>query len=64
MSRVQTRNDDERKQAARRAKAEYEREWRKRNPGKQAEYSLRYWMRKAEQAQAETQTGGQRADEV
>lgn len=32
---------------ARKAKAEYMKEWRKRNPGKQAEYNNRYWIRKA-----------------
>lgn len=32
---------------ARKAKAEYMKEWRKRNPGKQAEYQERYWTRKA-----------------
>jgi hypothetical protein len=34
---------------ARKAKAEYMKEWRKRNPGKQAEYQERYWLRKAKE---------------
>lgn len=34
---------------ARKARAEYMRQWRKRNPGKQAEYSARYWTRKAKE---------------
>ena len=36
---------------ARSAKAEYQREWRKRNPGKTKEYLNRYWERKSRQSQ-------------
>ena len=35
---------------SRRIKAEYAREWRKRNPTKTAEYCKRYWEKKAKQA--------------
>jgi len=34
---------------ARKARAEYMREWRKRNPGKQSEYNRRYWIRKVKE---------------
>lgn len=35
---------------ARKAAAEYMREWRKKNPEKQEEYRRAYWQRKAEEA--------------
>lgn len=47
MTRVEPRSVDERKQLALAEKARYNREWRKRNPGKSREYNMRYWERKA-----------------
>ena len=38
---------------AKKARAKYLREWRKRNPDKQKEYDARKWERKAEQLKAE-----------
>lgn len=43
---------------ARAARAAYLREWRKRHPGKQAEYTRRSWERKAEQIREQTQQDG------
>lgn len=42
-------------EAARAARAAYLREWRKRNPDKQREYTRRSWERKAEQIQQQIQ---------
>lgn len=44
-------NKEKEKQAALAAKAAYMRQWRKRNPQKSSEYSMRYWMKKAQQVQ-------------
>lgn len=38
---------------ARAARAEYMREWRKKNPGKQSEYDAKKWERKGEQIRQE-----------
>ena len=35
-------------QKAKAAKARYQREWRKKNPGKTSEYLKRYWLKRAE----------------
>lgn len=35
---------------AKRERAAYYRQWRKRNPGKASEYQRRYWQRKAQQS--------------
>lgn len=35
------------------ARAEYQREWRRKNPRRQAEISLRYWKKKAQEMNAE-----------
>ena len=39
--------------AAKLARAQYMREWRKKNPEKQREYNARKWERKAQQIAAE-----------
>lgn len=39
--------------AAKKARAEYAKEWRKKNPDKQREINRRYWEKKAEQAAKE-----------
>ena len=49
MSRIRAFAEDERKRKALAAKAEYEREWRRRNPEKSREYCMRYWLKKAEE---------------
>lgn len=41
---------------ARAARNEYYRQWRAKNPEKVAETNRRYWLRKAAQMQAETET--------
>ena len=33
----------------RKAQNQYRAEWRRRNPGKQAEYSKRFWLKKAKE---------------
>ena len=38
---------EEQKEAVRKAKCEYKRKWREKNPGKDAEYMINYWLRKA-----------------
>jgi len=38
---------------ARAARAEYMRDWRKKNPGKQKEYTARKWERKGQQIREE-----------
>ena len=38
---------EEQKEAVRKAKREYKRKWREKNPGKDAEYMINYWLRKA-----------------
>ena len=48
-----TMNDFGRKEAEEKVKQlqrEYQREWRKKNPGKQAEYNRRYWFKKLSKA--------------
>lgn len=42
-------------EAAKAAKAAYEREWRRSNPDKVKEYRLKYWIRKAEAAAREAE---------
>lgn len=42
---------DQQREAARRARNAYLREWRRRNPEKYQAQQDRYWMRKAEQMQ-------------
>lgn len=37
---------------AKAARAEYQREWRKKNPGKTKEYLERYWTKKAAEREA------------
>lgn len=34
---------------AKQKKAEYQREWRRKNPGKQREYTARYWAKKGQE---------------
>ena len=41
---------------ARELKAKYLREWRQKNPGKNAQYCADYWERKAQQAEKEPVT--------
>lgn len=48
---------------ARKAKAEYMRQWRRRNPGKQAEYSNRYWIRKAMQLNNQDKNANDRKED-
>lgn len=36
-------------EAAKRKRAQYYRDWRKKNPGKASEYQKRYWERKSQQ---------------
>lgn len=38
---------------AKAARAQYQREWYKRHPGKAAEYQRRYWIRRASRIAAE-----------
>ena len=37
-------------ESAKRKRAEYYRNWRRKNPGKASEYQRRYWQRKAQQS--------------
>lgn len=37
-------------EAAKRKRAAYYRDWRRRNPGKASEYQRRYWRKKAEES--------------
>ena len=50
MSRINKRYNSSMTDAAKRARAEYAKEWRKKNPDKQREINRRYWEKKAEQA--------------
>lgn len=52
-----TDNMEEQMKIAHRVKAEYAREWRRRNPEKNKEYIRRYWLKKA--AMAEEESGAQ-----
>ena len=48
---------DEKKLAAS-ARAEYQREWRKKNPAKNKQYIMNYWVKKAQEArEAESKKG-------
>lgn len=40
-------------EAAKRQRAAYYRDWRRRNPGKASEYQKRYWERKSQQVTIE-----------
>ena len=44
--------------AAREAKRQYERNWRKNNPDKVREKNRRYWEKKAREMQAASNQGG------
>ena len=51
-------------QAAIEARRKYQKEWRKKNPGKSKEYNERMWEKKAKQAAAlEKETGQQAVDD-
>lgn len=41
---------------AKELKAQYLREWRQKNPGKNAQYCAQYWERKAQEAVKQTAT--------
>lgn len=43
---------------AKELKAAYQREWRRKNPGKSTEYTRRYWQRKAQQELLHKEGGG------
>lgn len=45
---------------AKRERAAYYRDWRKRNPGKASEYQKRYWERKSQQVTIEKAPDGER----
>ncbi len=45
---------------ARAKRAEYYRDWRKRNPGKASEYQKRYWERKSQQATSKKAPNGEK----
>ena len=47
---------DEKKLAAS-ARAEYQREWRKKNPAKNKQYIMNYWVKKAKEAEQESKKG-------
>ena len=49
---------------ARAARARYMREWRKRNPEKQRQYSAAKWERKAAQYRAEKEAGNNGNEQV
>lgn len=48
---------------ARKAKAAYMKEWRKRNRDKQKEYACRYWTRKAKELNGEGNTINDRKED-
>lgn len=49
---------------ARAARAKYMREWRKKNPGKQKEYTAKTWERKGEQIRAEREAASNGNEQV
>ena len=53
---------DEMAAAVRKARNQYNREWRKKNPGKIKEYNNRYWERRVIREQAEEQKNGKESD--
>ena len=46
------------------ARREYYRKWHKRNPGKQKEYQERYWKRKAEAMDTDSEKGSREGNAV
>ena len=53
---MQDKRDDAIMKEVRAAQAAYAREWRKKNPTKQAEYAHRYWLKKAREMQGQANT--------
>jgi hypothetical protein len=49
---------------ARAARAKYMREWRKKNPGKQKEYTAKTWERKGEKIRAEREAASNGNEQV
>ena len=45
---------------AKRERAAYYRQWRKRNPGKSSEYQKRYWERKSQRVTVEKAPDGEK----
>ena len=48
--------------AARKSRAEYYKEWRRKNPGKQREYIERYWQRRYEKLNSEQAPDGEKTE--
>lgn len=54
MSHANKRYADSMSEAAKRARADYVKEWRRKNPDKEKAIRTRYWEKKASQQQKET----------